>query len=99
QPFGHDRSLSVAENLLRTAIQLANAQVLDFARTSDAYAGMGTTIAAALVVDGLLSIGSAGDSRAYLFADGRLRQLTRDDSWMASVLAHEPDVNPGALQL
>jgi serine/threonine protein phosphatase PrpC len=97
-PFGRDRSLSAAGNLLRTAIQLANAQVLDLARTSDAYAGMGTTIATALVADGRLSIGSVGDSRAYMLAGGRLRQLTRDDSWMASILAHDPDANPGALR-
>src|SRR5262249_47572146 len=27
--------------------------------------------------------------RVYVFSDGRLEQLTQDDSWVATVLAHE----------
>jgi serine/threonine protein phosphatase PrpC len=34
----------------------------------------------------------------YLFAGDRLRQLTPDDSWLASVLAQDPDVDPEMLQ-
>jgi protein phosphatase len=51
---------------------------------------MGTTLVAALVVDGRLSVGHVGDSRLYRLADGRLRQLTGDDSWMATLLANDP---------
>ena len=54
---------------------------------------MGTTIVAALVVDGRLSVGHVGDSRLYRLAGGRLRQLTGDDSWMASVMANDPRAN------
>src|SRR5437763_4656889 len=39
-PFGFDDSLSRAENLVRTAIHLANLQVLETASTSADYAGM-----------------------------------------------------------
>ena len=97
-PFGVDRSLSDAGNLIRTAIHLANMQVLEQAGRSSAYAGMGTTIVAALVVDGRLSVGHVGDSRLYRFADGRLRQLTGDDSWMASVMANDPRANVSLLE-
>jgi serine/threonine protein phosphatase PrpC len=55
---------------------------------------MGTTIVAALVAGARVSVGHVGDSRFYLFADGRLRQLTHDDSWVASVLVHNPNVDP-----
>jgi serine/threonine protein phosphatase PrpC len=97
-PFGVDRSLSDAGNIIRTAIQLANIQVLEAARTVEKYAGMGTTIVAALVVDDHLAVGHVGDSRLYVLIDGRLRQLTRDDSWVASVLAEDPAANPALLQ-
>ena len=46
--------------------------------------GMGTTLTA-MVVDresGAYVVGHVGDSRAYLFREGKLTQLTRDDTWV-----------------
>jgi serine/threonine protein phosphatase PrpC len=46
--------------------------------------GMGTTLTA-MVVDPLSDqyvLGHVGDSRAYLFRDGTLSQITRDDTWV-----------------
>jgi len=47
-------------------------------------AGMGTTLTAVAVLDAgphpRLAVVNVGDSRAYLFADGQLRQVTHDDS-------------------
>ena len=68
-PFGFDPSLSEAGNLIRTAIHLANMRVLETAGSSSAYTGMGTTLVAALVVDGRLSVGHVGDSRLYRLAE------------------------------
>jgi protein phosphatase len=96
-PFGFERSLSAAGNLLRTAVHIANVQVLETAVTTEAYSGMGTTIVAALVDDDVLSVVNVGDSRLYLLAAERLRQLTSDDSWMAAVLAEDPHVDPATL--
>ena len=42
------------------------------------YDGMGTTITALLSAGGRLGLIHVGDSRAYLFRDGRLEQLTHD---------------------
>jgi serine/threonine protein phosphatase PrpC len=98
RPFGDDESLSEAGNLLRTAILLANLQVLETAGTSPQYAGMGTTIVAALVTNDRLIVGHVGDSRLYLLRAGGLRQLTTDDSWIATMLAQDPNVDPIALQ-
>jgi protein phosphatase len=94
-PLGFDPSLSEGGNLLRTAVYLANLRILETAVLSREYAGMGTTIVAGLVRDGRLSVAHVGDSRLYLLADGRLRQLTADDSWMATALAGggEPDAS------
>ena len=97
-PFGFDGSLSADGNLLRTAIHLANVQIREAAIASHDYAGMGTTIVAARVTDGRLSVAHVGDSRLYLLAARRLQQLTRDDSWMASMLAHDPHADPLLLE-
>jgi protein phosphatase len=93
-PFGYDHSLSADGNLLRTAIHLANVQILEAAIVADRYAGMGTTIVAARVSAGRLTVAHVGDSRLYLMANRVLRQVTRDDSWMASMLAHDPETDP-----
>jgi serine/threonine protein phosphatase PrpC len=96
-PFGIDPALSEAGNRIRTAIHLAHLQILEEAGVTDEYAGMGTTIVAALVVGDRAAVGHVGDSRLYRFTGGRLRQLTDDDSWMASMLAHNPQADPIAL--
>jgi protein phosphatase len=97
-PFGVDPSLSEAGNVIRTAIHLANMQVVEEACHSSAHAGMGTTIVAALVIDGRLSVGHVGDSRLYRLGRGGLRQLTGDDSWIAAVMANDPSANVGLLE-
>jgi len=94
-PFGFDPSLSNASNRLRTAIQLAHMHILETAVTSDQYAGMGTTIVAAMLEGDRLSVAHAGDSRLYVLAGDHLRQVTRDDSWMASMLAQDPAADRG----
>jgi protein phosphatase len=97
-PFGYDPSLSDDGNLLRTAIHVACVQVIEAAGSANQYAGMGTTLVAARVAGRRLSVAHAGDSRLYLLSAGRLRQVTRDDSWVASMLADDPDADPDALQ-
>jgi serine/threonine protein phosphatase PrpC len=97
-PFGFDPSLSVDGNLLRTAIHLASVQIREAAISSLHCAGMGTTIVAARVAGARLSVAHVGDSRLYLVAGRTLRQVTQDDSWMVSMLAHEPDADPLLLE-
>jgi len=46
---------------------------------------IGTTIAVLLVAQGRFACVWAGDSRVYLYRDGRLRQLTRDHSQLEAV--------------
>jgi protein phosphatase len=97
-PFGYDAGLSVAGNILRTAVHLANVRILETAMSNARYGGMGTTVVAALVADGRLSIAHVGDSRLYLLAGRRLRQVTRDDSWIAAILLDNPDADPWILE-
>ncbi len=97
-PFGYDPSLSSGGNLLRTAVHVASLQVLEASGAAVQYAGMGTTVVAARAADGRLSVAHAGDSRLYVLAGGHLAQLTRDDSWIASMVADDPDADLDALQ-
>lgn len=94
-PFGFDPARSGPQNLIRSAIQIANLQILEAALAADAFTGMGTTIVAALVDEDRLTVGHVGDSRLYVTRDGALRQLTQDDSWMAAVLEQNPQTDPG----
>jgi serine/threonine protein phosphatase PrpC len=97
-PFGFDPSLSESANVLKTAVLLANSRVLERAGTTEEYAGMGTTVVAALVDGDRLSVAHVGDSRLYIGQNGKLRPLTRDDSWMATILATNPETDPAMLQ-
>src|SRR6185295_8781363 len=86
-PYGLDANLSFDGNRLKTAIKLANKKVFKAADNREDYTGMGTTIVAALVSGNLMTVGWAGDSRCYLIREGKLSQLTRDDSWVSAAWA------------
>jgi PPM family protein phosphatase len=96
-PYGINPSLSFHSNRLMTAIRLANRRVFKAGESRDDYAGLGTTVVVALVQDGQLSFTGVGDSRIYTFANGRLEQLTQDDSWTATVLGREAAADPDAV--
>src|SRR3954452_9691456 len=49
-------------------------------------AGMGTTLTAAYVDEDAVSFGHVGDSRAYLFRDDKLQQLTNDHSLVGEMV-------------
>jgi len=88
-PYGIDPKLSFDANRLLTAIRLANRRVFKVGESRDDYTGMGTTVVAALINAGRLICAGVGDSRIYSFSDGRLTQLTKDDSWVMTVMAQE----------
>jgi protein phosphatase len=72
--------------LLKQAARHAGHAIFDRGRTDPQLAGMGTTLTAALFDGDKLHLVHVGDSRAYLFRDGALRQLTEDHSWIAEQL-------------
>jgi PPM family protein phosphatase len=62
------------------AIEYAGAHIFQEARTDRSRRGMGTTATVAAFLDRRVFIGQVGDSRAYLLRNGKLVQLTRDQS-------------------
>jgi len=63
---------------LRESLQRADRTLFERAQSNPALYGMGTTLTMAYSVADDLYIVHAGDSRAYLFRDGQLDQITSD---------------------
>jgi PPM family protein phosphatase len=76
------------EEALVEAITEANRRIHDRAKEDRELAGMGTTVTAALVHDGKVTLGHVGDSRAYRWRQGELAQLTDDHSLVAELERH-----------
>jgi PPM family protein phosphatase len=67
------------QQLARVALE-ANRRIFDLAQKDSSHSGMGTTLTGLLVDGDEVAIVHVGDSRAYVFREGELRQLTRDHS-------------------
>jgi serine/threonine protein phosphatase PrpC len=68
------------------ALLFANEQVLGRGESDSSLKGMGSTATVALIKDDLLYIGHVGDSRVYVFSDGKLFRVTRDDSYVQGLV-------------
>lgn len=71
--------------VLLSAVEEANRRVLEAAQSDSSLEGMGTTLVAALEVEGKLSIASVGDSRAYVLDNQGFRVITDDQTWVNEV--------------
>lgn len=65
--------------ILKGAFQYGNQKLLEKARESTSYTGMGTTLVAATVNKGMVYVVNVGDSRLYKIGD-RIEQITEDHS-------------------
>ncbi|HLH39009.1 MAG TPA: PP2C family serine/threonine-protein phosphatase [Bryobacteraceae bacterium] len=73
-----------AATLVR-AFEEANRRVMTQASRDPTMEGMGTTLVAALDLGQELVIASVGDSRVYIYENGRLRTITEDQTWVNEV--------------
>ncbi|MFQ5669980.1 MAG: Stp1/IreP family PP2C-type Ser/Thr phosphatase [Acidobacteriota bacterium] len=82
-PYGRQENQPVGADLLRNAALLANQRIFERIQAEPWLARMGTTMVSALVNGGgEFFLANVGDSRAYLWRGGTLRQLTSDHSWV-----------------
>jgi protein phosphatase len=65
---------------LREAVEEANAALISYGHSHPDARGLGSTLTAALVIEGTAFIANVGDSRTYLLHDGKLTRITRDHS-------------------
>ena len=68
------------EDLIADEIGGANAAIFNSAESQPQYSGMGTTLVFAWFLGGQLYLAHVGDSRAYLWRNDSLHQLTKDHS-------------------
>ncbi|NNJ11625.1 serine/threonine-protein phosphatase [Chloroflexales bacterium ZM16-3] len=83
-PALDDNMSAALQPLMVSAVQAANQAIWDTAQAMGS--DMGTTCTAALLVGHGLYIAHVGDSRAYLYEPGGLRQITSDHSTVGRLI-------------
>ena len=79
--------LPEAETVLRGAVEEANQRILRYSREQLGGIASGTTLTAGLLSGATLLLAHIGDSRAYLCRSGVVRQLSRDHTYVAELVA------------
>jgi len=71
---------------LAGTILIANERLAEIIEDDPSVDGMGTTITAALFDGAQIGVAHLGDSRGYLLRDGELLPITRDHTWVQSLI-------------
>ena len=93
-------SANDAEFALRSALLAANSLLAETVFEHGELTGMGTTVSGILRVDDHVAIAHIGDSRIYLYRDGKLKQVTSDHTFVqrlvdsGRITAEEAAVHP-----
>ena len=89
EAFGEDISKPEnipLEKILRDGIKHTNNVVFTESVRNSEYSGMGTTLVAMLCIGETLYTVNVGDSRMYILFDGNLSQVTRDHSFVQTLV-------------
>ncbi len=78
--YSHLMDREKADQMLRSAVKLANFTVYDQSRQFEEFEGMGTTLVAVLVRGKKATVVNVGDSRAYGINSEGIYQLSTDHS-------------------
>jgi protein phosphatase len=82
----NDREINDLKEQVELLFRRMDQALRERAKVQPEAAGMGTTLTGAYTVGPEAFIGHVGDSRAYLYRDGRLAQLTRDHTLAQQML-------------
>ena len=86
QPLDDDEPGGDLLGKLESAIASGNAAIAEQVERSPELDGMGTTLTAILFAGTRLALCHIGDSRGYLLRDGELNQITRDDTFVQTLV-------------
>jgi len=95
RPEGPGRS--IGPKGLEGAVLHANTFLYSMAKTQENLRGMGTTAVCCLLEEGYAIFANIGDSRGYIYRDGRLRQVTKDHSLFSDPKAEKTNMITRAL--
>ncbi len=68
--------------LFTEAIDIANSEIYKMGKEQANYKGMATTLVTTYIRDDAAYFSNVGDSRAYLFRNGRLKRITKDHTYV-----------------
>lgn len=86
EQYKKDFSQGKLEEILRDSINEANVVIWRHSVKEVENRGMGTTIVIAAVRNGAVTVMNLGDSRAYMISDGDIVQITKDQSYVQSLV-------------
>ena len=81
------------EQILLSAVKLANFTVYDQAQQLEEFSGMGTTLVAALIQGREVTVVNVGDSRGYHVSRNGIRRITKDHS-LVQMMVDRGDLTP-----
>ncbi len=73
-------------SIINDAIVYVNTLLLEKAKESPDYTGMGTTLVVATICDNILKVANVGDSRLYIIGN-EITQITRDHSLVEEMVS------------
>ena len=97
--YRENMTVNNVKNMLVSAINAANSYVFDESLKDRDLKGMGTTIVAVVIVNGIAVIAHVGDSRAYIINES-IKQITKDHSYVqllvdnGKITAEEAETHP-----
>lgn len=81
-----DNTFATPEEAITSSVIAANQAILRKASMNEEMQGMGATCVMLIVKDGKVYYGSIGDSRIYYIANGMIRQITKDQSYVQTLV-------------
>lgn len=81
-----DNTFTSPEEAITRSIVAANQAILRRAAQDVSLSGMGATCVMIIIKEGKVYFGSVGDSRIYYIAGGMIRQITKDQSYVQTLV-------------
>ena len=81
-----DNTFNTPEEAIQSSVNAANQAILHRAAQDPQCSGMGSTCVMAIIKDGKVYYGSVGDSRIYYIAGNMIRQITKDQSYVQTLV-------------